>query len=1408
MKRLKGIYQNCNPIDQPEGFYRDALNINIEESVGAVTNEKGTENISSIGNGYDVIGKCLLHDGNIVLFCTHATDTDKILLFDGENTSTVIQRDFEFSPDYSIQAVPYINKFDENVVFWVDGKNNARFINIDDPDKSSTTHYNLFPSTDKIPKISLDRINSTGGSLTEGAYYFSIAYIHKDDSITDFYDTFGPVYIQTPSNTLSASQTSKSISLSFDNIDKDEYERIQIAVIPKIEGVFDEVQLLPEMSSESETFTYTGNESHRPGALEEVQIDKAFYEVPKTIAYQDDNLYLGNLKDKKRIDFQQYANDITVEAVTETLEDAQIPSWRPNSRDVYKDPFTASTKKGFRRGEVYAFYISLLLKNGGETRAFHIPGREPVQIDGDVAEGHIQLLGDKTNVASGKAPETRGFTVMRSPREDGVITIIYDDDELEIPLAQGQSKEQVANTIQSSVNSSTFTFTCEVEEDSFKFIHDNESSQNNGDNVRIRVSRDVSGQETRFSDQVFVEGTQGEHEQVSPTIFNRSYDIFSGGLDAESFEVDLSIETNVLEESWSIPVSSDTLVQDVVVEIVDFLNDQTEFSDHYLAEPNAPNSKRINIIAQNDPAQTTSEDYNGALKFDVRQTGMTSRTVDLTGGISGKDERSTYEDPNLPNIGPKKEFQFKSTPKINNMGYWENENETYPNNTDEWGSLAGEPVRHHHMPDITHEPFITETEEDNVYDYHVLGIKLSNITIPTELQDEVIGYKVYYANRTEENKRILDTVVPIRSREEEGVYKPEAINGGTYADGVVYTHPFTYLRKRLGVGDISHIGLYGSVSSTESDNFLQDSSRYPNKTYNLFDNDGGELNKEIENIQVNAAAYVETEEEREVGSNLTSFGFQKNMNNFSGESKLVLQLSREGQDLIPSNQHKIGNLRSFKTDLYNSFDLQQLASTGYIHTDMNNLDSDIILGGDTFITEYGYRTTREDGLDSDNYVVANRIITIESSDNINYRNSGENPWERVFPQEVNARDYSFTKFRATGEPVSDEEDLLYFDNYIGYQEEFSDVNLIKFPEINPKFKEESENYQTRVIRNSRGIRTFLQDDYVDLSKKRGELIKLSVYNNILIPHLERSLVRTKGREEIEVGDLRAFLGSGDIFSNKPDELIYSEDGFGGIQDIDSSISTPIGYFFYDKQARRLYLLNNDGVSDISEPILPIVRSMDDIRFGYNPYYERLVVCSNNGTYSYSPKIQGWVSRHSYEPNIILNDIENMYSIEDSSLWRHNTGDRGRFYGQVYNSEYEYIDNIEPHLSKLITTLNISSDVYNTDNKLERKSTFDKFRITNSYQDTGIVDVEYFSPDVVNYPDNMYIGNARNTNKIWHINKFRDIANIPDDIDPDLEWTFKRRLEDKYHNVTLIKDNSSNNSIFLYGSYLNQKQSIR
>ena len=126
----------------------------------------------------------------------------------------------------------------------------------------------------------------------------------------------------------------------------------------------------------------------------------------------------------------------------------------------------------------------------------------------------------------------------------------------------------------------------------------------------------------------------------------------------------------------------------------------------------------------------------------------------------------------------------------NNMGFWENQSagQTYPATDDylvfttdangdgvQVDNIQGEKVRHHHFPaESTNDPSERVAQKTSqgggmIWDggnhqgsgytfvnFNPIGFEAKNIPFPNEIKDLVLGYKIYYANRTSENATVID----------------------------------------------------------------------------------------------------------------------------------------------------------------------------------------------------------------------------------------------------------------------------------------------------------------------------------------------------------------------------------------------------------------------------------------------------------------------------------------------------------------------------------------------------------------------------------------------------------------------------------------------------------------------------
>lgn len=107
MKFFKGLHKDNHPLDQPEGTYRDARNIVINEQRGAVSNEEGNKFTTSLPAGYRPIGKVNVPDGRIILFLSNGEGGSEIgeLGIGGGYRTLKNDPRLNFSLDFPIQAV-------------------------------------------------------------------------------------------------------------------------------------------------------------------------------------------------------------------------------------------------------------------------------------------------------------------------------------------------------------------------------------------------------------------------------------------------------------------------------------------------------------------------------------------------------------------------------------------------------------------------------------------------------------------------------------------------------------------------------------------------------------------------------------------------------------------------------------------------------------------------------------------------------------------------------------------------------------------------------------------------------------------------------------------------------------------------------------------------------------------------------------------------------------------------------------------------------------------------------------------------------------------------------------------------------------------------------------------------------
>jgi hypothetical protein len=264
---------DCNPVDQPEGTHRFALNAVSETRDGEhghISNERANFLATVISSGFYPIGeKYIQDDMNFIITVNPTTGVEELGTLYKNDVYTVLvnTKVIGLSIKHQCEVEYRLRRGNERVVYWVDGGGNAKTFNLDrvynfynvnyqaylksggNPnlflsEKWDGSSFDLFKSYNSIPFFSNVQVVETGAILP-GSYNFAIQYVDEDlnptgwittsntvniynDTTTNpYYRVRGSRNIDTPAQ--SFPRASKSIKLTITNLDNSfPYYRVAI----------------------------------------------------------------------------------------------------------------------------------------------------------------------------------------------------------------------------------------------------------------------------------------------------------------------------------------------------------------------------------------------------------------------------------------------------------------------------------------------------------------------------------------------------------------------------------------------------------------------------------------------------------------------------------------------------------------------------------------------------------------------------------------------------------------------------------------------------------------------------------------------------------------------------------------------------------------------------------------------------------------------------------------------------------------------------------------------------------------------------------------------------------------------------------------------------------------------------
>lgn len=1123
-----------NRLLQEENISNYASNANYSTESNSIHNEYGFIELERTNN-IKVIGWKKIFDNQIII-CSEVKNNDlyssEIAILKGNNYSVIIRDNitegvsFGFTEDNLIQIEAKLNINKEIIIYFVDGYNSDKFLNISNLQVELDSDLRIL-NIDEYRNMIGFRLNTdaniylentdTGGSLYSGVYYVLATFWNKGGLKSHSLIVSNPIPIAStnaytdglPAGTLTSRRI--LVSLKVDEIE-DGYDFYTIYCISKINQTLKAYQIITgDVPVADFTVDISSLNASSEVTPDSIVLNSSDYISSLTLTQVDDVLFKGNLKSSEEFDFQTYINNIQIDYISKEIDLSNIEENYSNSVLCFYD-------KSFTYDEVYALYASLIIEENGikyETKAYHIPGREAIT----TIQGKLE--NDLINNLSTELP-------------------IYDstDSNVNCPLNQ------------------------------IKVINSN---------AKIFQGYDTAGKE---------------------------------GVDKNMAYWENSNEFYSNENKWYTRDENDNITNDFRGQNVRHHRFPSAYTDSTSIPKMITGASTVNILgfkASNIVIPIEWQSKVQKIKFYYAKRDLNNRLI-LGQSLS---------------IPQHQRHRFEWPVEVDQTIY----------------SATGS----FYIQDIFMEdPFSNDFPGEGF--------------TPTNISRNLFDGTIYNYGITENTSLQPPGEYCFSDR----IRQPWSKNSG-----YITMHPFdaminntnlrgTYLKNICRIKSKYTTGSYAFGSSWPVDQLPWVYSYGFNTQSNYYGIDRGEQGdpdnyyynqiRRINNTQFYANTFLETQgggywskycEDRivvEFPDRLLS-GTDVYDANTPGQDFAILCLQDPTTVYIPVGIYGDGyaspyltNMCAYKEDVFLSFDNQILCSTGFTY-DIVSGEVSSVYGGDTFTSFYGERTTIDfdplfrhpagvSATAQTQQLRTTHYYICQSTSNIRLRYEGTNSWELYFPKS------SLDTIPST------------YSNYYGYNIDYSSVNDILQPtqELN-RLDNDTNIYPNRIIKSQVNNPELIEDNYLifnsgdvqDVGLQYGQIENLFNINNRLAIHLTNDLMLTMNKQTMDTSTGKAYIGSGDIFSVKPQDV--NSNFYGGTVGRYSGTMTPYGYFYIDPLSYSVFNFDGNKLNVVSS------EGLDRYFFNYSNFEFPAILNNYNDKFindyivSGPSTIAGWIVRY-------------------------------------------------------------------------------------------------------------------------------------------------------------------------------------
>lgn len=374
----KGMQKDIDPRFMPEGTYLNAINAVLNSQEGDVVqigNEPSTVKCSSVP--YTLIGVIELKNNRFAIFSTNDIDSE-IGIFDATActyTKVVNDRCLNFNTENLIRGGVYKEGYDcTESVYWNDGRNPARHLNLTNPPYLKTSRPDPEGGCDieedtndldcealrltpllTVPDISVVYVD--GGNLPNGAYRVAVAYGSKQIRITDYLNVSLPQFVY---------GNGGAIEITLNDLDQD-FEEYEVVLIATVNQQTSAQSLGFYSTQQSRVFVDSLSTDRDTIKLSDIPLQSVYYEGGEGMYKANEYLIQTAVRTRPEFNYQPLASRIRAKWVAYAVPENY---YRKNGGKI-----------GYTKGEVIRLFIRFVYNTGHRTSAFPLVGREATADD-------------------------------------------------------------------------------------------------------------------------------------------------------------------------------------------------------------------------------------------------------------------------------------------------------------------------------------------------------------------------------------------------------------------------------------------------------------------------------------------------------------------------------------------------------------------------------------------------------------------------------------------------------------------------------------------------------------------------------------------------------------------------------------------------------------------------------------------------------------------------------------------------------------------------------------------------------------------------------------------------------------------------------------------------------------------